>query len=404
MYISARIDTASTGPVEGRFDYACQHCGARRIAAVRTVGVESATSLYGEGGGVERARAGAVHAASRNLAQAMSTVPCPDCGGLPPELGTLMTRVSAAHARADRWRRLRLPVAAATAGVTALLTVVPALLDLHNGRAGLVAALGTTAFVTALVVFVLSWPPMLPPLTRLGQVWLARLETPNEPVWVPAPALPYVQPIAPARLARTLSALIALVAFVEASAAVVVVVDSFVKVWVVDATGRGELTVEIDGKTAGRVRPRTDSKDVSFAAFTLRRGHEHQLVVVDPSGARETFSLDAASDGKRGWVVAPSAAKHDLCFVEIETTYRRPGSGAEREPDVSLLATTHSDVVPVMHVIDYPFEAPPGTMDLEKNQGEARKRSLRACTCSGFEAGQLVPFRARGTTARPPAP
>ena len=399
MFITWRTYSATTGPIEQRVDYACGHCGTRAAAMVRTTGAGSSTAVYGAGGGAEQARRGAAQSAWSNAAHAMTTVPCPHCGRLP---NLLLAQIEAARAKVDKRRRLRVPLVAIAAVLAALVTIPFAVRDLRSSASGLVAAIAAVTLAASFAGMVTSWPTHLPSLIRRAEVWLWWGQPSGEPGWVQAP--PAAPPVAPIRVMRAgyIISLISLLASgVFGTVALAFLANTFVDVLVVDVANKGGIIVEIDGKVAGPIKKTSTTADVTFADFSVRRGREHKVVLIDPSGARRTLTLDDAKDGKRGWVVAPDAAAHDLCIADSEIVYASSTSTA-RAPESKLLNAKGGDVLPLTNRHDYTFEAPPKTISTKAS--EERKRALRGYVCSEIDEDKLVPFRdAPSKTAVPKA-
>src|SRR4029079_8789352 len=132
VFITWRNFTATTGPIEHRFDYRCERCGAEAAAVVRTVGSHTSTAVYGTGGSAQAAQEGAVQAAHANIVSAMRSVACPACHSVSPAVAESM---EAARARVEARRRRRFPIAAIATGITLALGAVPAVIDLRSSAA-----------------------------------------------------------------------------------------------------------------------------------------------------------------------------------------------------------------------------------------------------------------------------
>lgn len=390
MFITYRKHTATSGTLESRFDYVCAHCGAQAAALVHSVGASTSMSTYGESGGAERAREAAAQWAWINAQHAIGSAACPRCRALPP---AIVSQIETARAEVDRSRRRRLPAAAIAAGITPVLGGIAAAKDFASSTALVYVSVAVAILVGASVFATRAWPHHVPKLHEGSRVWFWWGGPTGEPEWVPAP-LPAAPPppIEMSRVANLLGGAIALTALIGAIVALVVWGQTFMDVYVVNVAGKGELSIRADGKEAGTTK-RGTGVDVAYAKLTVRRGHAHRIVVTDEAGVQQTFTLDEAKDDKRGWVIAPDAAREDLCIVDAETVYS--SSSTAREPDAKLLnaEANGGPVLAVHHGFDYVFE--PGPTSISSKESEVRKRTLRAYVCSELLEDRLVAYRDR---------
>ena len=190
MFVSWRTYRATTGTVENRFAFECQHCGAQTVALVQSVGEMTSTALYGAvGGSAEAARIGAQTAAYGNAIRGLQDASCPRCSGFQPAF-TAMLDQRAAIAKQKEMRAL--PIAAAMAALIALALAYPAVKDLRHSSALLTMSIALTVAAFGVSYAMLRWPPRVPTPPKANvYFWWAR---PGEaPGWLPPPtARPFI--------------------------------------------------------------------------------------------------------------------------------------------------------------------------------------------------------------------
>lgn len=113
-------------------------------------------------------------------------------------------------------------------------------------------------------------------------------------------------------------------------------------------------------------------KDYHVRKFETRSGKEHQVVV---AGKR----YDLRGNGSNGWVVAPEAKEHDVCFAGYEMVYGGPKHVVPRWS-----ALEPHDGVLVLNKKYDAFTDSPKTQEVKAGE-TVRRWSLRTVSCDALE-------------------
>jgi hypothetical protein len=361
-----------TGPLDRYFAFECAHCRATTPAMVRTVG-------FGEGpNAVQRA-----HAAADAFAfQAVSAAACPSCSALQP---SFHARVEHVRARVARRQRLRVPVAAAAAVVTAIVLAVPAVRDLRHSVALSVFALSAAAAMGALFFRFFSGHVLAPSTSPIG-VWFSRDPSQGPASWFPAQP-GHAAPIPQAARSTLVLALVALL--VSASSAIAAITmwqATFRTIYVVSAEEAGNgLAVHLDdGPVVLTVSQPAD--DASTATFEVRTSSSHRITVIGKDGHDLTYDLDPAT-AKHGWAIAPHGRAQGLCLASLTWYY----GTVPKEGDDALLGDG-ADLIVLPRKFDHVFTSPPATVQVDSGSSTTRT-SLRALSCTSLEHDAIVAFK-----------
>jgi hypothetical protein len=366
FFIYRRTYTATAG-YSSQLDYVCALCGTRAVASVQAQGTSQSTAVYGVGGSADQASYGAHYAAQANAYGALQHAPCPHCGGYQP---VVTSRYAAFGERVARAKKRALPIAAAVAAVTLLLGIVPAIRDLQHSSALLVTMILAALGISGIIYAVIRSPGPRPQVPW-GAVhfWWARPEHPGSGAWVSPPHVP-PPPLPPPSAMPALGGTFGGLSVFGALIALIAWGTTFESVYVVDYEDRA---VTIDGIDVTSEATTYGFDDKHVRKFSARTGKPHDVVI---GGA--TYVLP---DNHNGWVVAPEAKQHDVCFAEYESVY---GGTKGVKPRSNKLELHASGVIVLIRSYDDMFKDSPKTQDLKS--GETRRRwELRTVSCESFE-------------------
>lgn len=376
-----------TGPLDRYFAFLCAHCAVTTAAMVRTFG-------FGSGSSPMAAERSAYLLADAQAYRAVSAAACPHCSQLQP---AIREQFAAAAKKVERRLSRRLPAAAVTTLVLAILFAIPAVSDLRHSVTLSVAAVTAAAAVGALVYAVLSHEVTTPSTHPMG-VWFSHDPSQGSASWFPArggdaPAIAQAT-----RRSRGISHAAIGVAALATAVAVVLWTGTFRKVYLVSAEGPdGRLSFALDGGERWALVQRPED-DAPNAMVEVRTSSVHRVVVFDSDGVQTTYVLDPSAS-RHGWVIAPHARERGLCLASIKWYY---GTKPPKDGDDTLLGRD-GGLVPLPHDFDHVFTEPPPTVQTQNGASQTRT-SLRAIDCVALERDVIVPFKRAVRRVAPDAP
>jgi hypothetical protein len=365
MFFIYRRTYTATAAFSSQLDYVCALCGTHAVASVQAQGLSQSTAVYGMGGSADQASHGAHYAAQANAIGALQHAPCPRCGGYQP---IVTSRFQAFNERAAKASKRALPIAAAVAAVALLIGIVPGIRDLKYSSALLVTVLLGVAALFAIVYAILRSPGPRPHIPY-GAVhfWWGRHD--GSVGWMPpphVPAPPLAAPTSIPALGGTLGGLSAFACMIG----LIVWAATFEHVYVVDYEDRA---VTIDGADVTAQASTYGFVDKHVRRFDARTGQPHDVVI-----AGVKYSLP---NNTHGWVVAPEAKQHDVCFMEYEAVY---GGTKGVKPHVNVVELPANGVMVLMRSYDDMFQDSPKTQEVKA--GETKRRwELRTVSCESLD-------------------
>jgi hypothetical protein len=366
MFITWRTYTATAG-FSTQLEYVCALCGTRAAASVQAQGMGQSTAVYGAGGGGDQAAQGAEYNARANAIGALQHAPCPRCGGYQP---VVTSRFQAFNDRVAKAKKRALPIAGAALAVTLLLGIVPAIRDLKHSSALLVTVV-FGALSLASMVYAIARATGARPHVPWGQVhfWWGRPD--GSSGWVPPPHVP-PPALAPPSSAAGLGVAGSLIGGFATIIALAAWSASYEDVYVVDYQDRA---VSIDGVDVTNEASTWSFDDKHVRKFSTRTGQPHTAVIAG-------VKYPLPETGTRGWVIAPDAKEHDVCFAEYEAVYGHTRIAGK--PQWARIEPNASGVIVLSRSYDDLFKDSPKTQEV-KSGSTVRRWELRTVSCESLD-------------------